>query len=732
MKEWYRLRWRDVLNRQVEVHIVDAATCEGYRMREATDLTVSAEGLVTEEDDGDDVLQPVRTTTGRLSVMCSREELIPVSRDNEWRVIVWLEGIVMFRGWLKSESFSMEYNGVRNAFQYTVIDDIEAMKCAKFSQSGRMSIGSVISSCLAALTGSVLEQEFGALEFLISESVPYVDEPMDIIDATVDAWQWKDADGGLSSCYDVMASLSESLGAVLRSMNGQVVMTVPGDVAGRMWRVSSSSSGSMLVEGRDVSVRDDGMIVYRGKHTMTLLPRRRHVTISSEGKAYEMEGVDVSSDLLEFSGFAHTTAYNTRHEPFPLYYKCYGSGGGVSINNNGTGIAFLGLVGSHYVYEDYWDTGEDFDPGSELDGTGVRRNLNFQEVLYLVQQINDEQGARISGLETWSKTIGPISPSSTIDAVASLRTEAMENGVVVSNANVSISTGNVSLTSGGISIEIDSLYLLGRQYGGVMSPLKEVYRIPSQRAGEIVWLCELEAGRMWWNGAAWQEERCSFVIESHENQDAQTPSGVRLNKTIDQMFFSNGYSAPITSPISGSVSLRIVGCWDLGYYETPGDPERGDVYVTYEAAPIPVAAIKSLSVKHCVAFSDEWSKKSDIRRREIGGSTGDTISASVALTCGENIVESAGLLKKDESRVRSVADGSTRGTLSDVLLSRYVRYYGEPQVWVRLEEKSFADEILLERWNGSRECSGFGMRIDYVNAVRSVKWYCGSTAAAPT
>lgn len=656
-----------------------------------------------EEDDETDMLRALRVTTGKLDVVAKVADLVVPTRDDEWRFRLRQNGVTVFTGWLKCEAMEMPLSSDYEEFTYTVIDNLECLKCRKMELAGLVKVGDLIAWCLVALLGNAGTRVYWGNGIYWDKDGP------GLLNLMVNAMQWK-TDDGYGDCQKVLEDIALSTGATVRSCADGISFQTLRDTHYTVYETAmDAETGQPVLKAAGTSATAVGSqaVAWRGEHTMCVVPGRRHVTITTGGQAYELDGASLSGgDLL---GRRFHTDESPRNDGsgsnwFPFYWK----GMGVDDDNNGkpllefTGTGdeeeFLPGVGSYCVEEDYWNTGSSEDPGSGTEDNG-KRNVELHRVIYVVQTRYNPSSGLLDPMEAASREKNNLAAEKPDLLVSMGRECGDELAERYPGHSVKLKGKTGSVRNAYIDIVMKFKPMTGKmiRFGNkyVMSPLKLSEK--PLFLGRPVWLAMLKVGEWYCNGGydswkiqPWQKDPCTMILSVKEgiygkNEEWTLAPHIGLN-TVAHV---DGFGIPLPYEFSGGdIELTLFG---LYYYNTgtkfqpitPGNTigmweHYAGMTGVYESA------ITSLSMEVSTPIRDQGKKETFIRRQRIDGSANDTVSATVPF-CTGGIAPNCGMLMRTSvTAVERVTDGTTTGTVADVLLAQYVAAYSHPSFFVRL------------------------------------------------
>ena len=228
-----------------------------------------------------------------------------------------------------------------------------------------------------------------------------------------------------------------------------------------------------------------------------------------------------------------------------------------------------------------------------------------------------------------------------------------------------------------------------------MSPLKLSDDPQLSARRKLVWVARMTAGEWYCNGGFdswkinnWQKEPCTMLLEMNPGEYGKNEEWTLKPSVISGVYTSAhveglGFLLP-PKFTGGRIELTIYGAVTMSStinhqsIPTPGYSH----YVSMRG--VNVTAITSLSLSVSQPIREEAKKETFIRRQRIDGSANETVSATVPF-CTGGIAPNCGMLMRTTfTSVERVTDGTTTGTVADVLLAQYVAAYSHPSFFVRL------------------------------------------------
>ena len=114
MNKTYKMEWEDWQGHDLSLFVYDIET-------ESSDVVTMEPGdvpLVVEQTDRDEIMKPLRYTTARISVMSSFHDLIELTGDNRYRVVVKRGNDVVWQGWLTSDVLDQPFQTAEDEISY--------------------------------------------------------------------------------------------------------------------------------------------------------------------------------------------------------------------------------------------------------------------------------------------------------------------------------------------------------------------------------------------------------------------------------------------------------------------------------------------------------------------------------------------------------------------------------------------------------------------------------------
>ncbi len=435
-------------------------------------LTPSANPLATEEDDDDDVMIPVRSTTAKIGVVCTNDAMIKIERDNQWRVTARRGNEIVFRGFLKSEVLDMSYSAEHEEIVYTAIDDLEAAKCWRTDTTPRaVSLIGMIREYVEKISCS------DGTYINISDAIfriPNDDQGIGILSATVNnnAWITRERSSNLltgSTYYDVLEDISRAAGLSWRSYGNSLYLYSPFSASGSRYYINT---GVFRKTGNWHQTGDIPPEWY-GKHRYSLIPAKGKVVVTSKCAGDSEDAAKLDVEHLKMIGTSwkrqRVDGYDNDHSIMSIVAKVYDKIGS-NIEVTQTGLQALETVavsdntggfqksGSFVISEDYWDTPSSMEDRGTLPEDNVKKTFQFEDVLYMVQTKHDDSIIVFDNTAT----------SSFDDALAAMYAWARSR-----NLKASIRYTANGLTDGGLSIALTSYVSKSAwKAGGNFTPIK--------------------------------------------------------------------------------------------------------------------------------------------------------------------------------------------------------------------------------------------------------------------
>lgn len=167
----WRVPFKSISNKQYYINIYD----EGWT-GSITTLTGSASPIVINEDKDEDIFKPVRTSSGNISLIGGSElqALIPQYATHRYVVLVDGSNNVHWHGYIKPETFSMDWKNEPTEVQLPVISPIGVLEGVELTASSAITssfldiLEEAMNATKAHFTGLVMPQ-------LLTDFTPLLD-----------------------------------------------------------------------------------------------------------------------------------------------------------------------------------------------------------------------------------------------------------------------------------------------------------------------------------------------------------------------------------------------------------------------------------------------------------------------------------------------------------------------------------------------------------------------------
>lgn len=738
----YYVQWGDPLGNGYLAEVFRPGDTDG----ELTRYAAGRNAFQLEEDDETDVMKAIRVTTAKLDVVAKVADLVVPTLDDEWRFRLRQNGVTVFTGWLKCEALEMALSSDYEEFTYTVIDDLECLKCRKMELAGLVKVGDLIAWCLVALLGNTGTRVYWG------NGIYWEKDGQGLLNLMVNAMQWK-TDDGYGDCQKVLEDIALSTGSTVRSCADGISFQTLRDTHYTVYEATvDAETGRPVLTAAGTSATAVGSqaVAWRGEHTLCVVPGRRHVTITTGGKAYELDGASLSGGELLGGGFHFDNIPFSSTSPysFPFYWKGFGvdtdNDGKPLLEFTGTGDEeeFLPGVGSYCVDEDYWDTGSKEDPGSGSEAEG-KRNVEFRRVLYVLQRRSSSDGEFIDPKEHYSLAeTAPIKDQDLLESVVKRGVDEMAN--ILSDKHFVRVTSTIGASSGSwLDLVIKFKLMTGKMVHDVnnnrdfMSPLKLSEPQEDDPVLTYAWIARLKIGEWYcnagygpWKRQPWQKESCTMLLKMEKGNFGKNEEWtlVRSIEGVNPSADTKGLGIPMPSDFTGGdLELTIFGA--VTYSAQILSTVANNVWrhvVSIDG--LPETAITSFSLSLSPPLRSDTKKETLIRRQRIDGSANDTVSATVPFCTGGIAPNCGMLMRRAVTAVDRVTDGTTTGTVADVLLAQYVAAYSHASFFVRL---AVAFDPVRRRgglhkvaWRG-KAFPVVSSSVDTASGVETVTLWCG-------
>lgn len=540
------MQWRDLEERLCRLTMTDL---DAASTGDTVELTPSGRPFVTSTDSDTHPMTPIRTGSGKISFITTDGFQILPTRSNQWRVVLTVDGQVMWLGWLKAESYNQRLHGVNEEVSINVISDTEALKTWSLDPElgfGMTTLRSLISECFDHLhlqTGEdALELEFSC------DITPEGENFLDIFNFEVSRFNFfTENEEGYEgkTCFEVIESICKFFGWTLTSTpGGRMLFSYAG--ANQYSAISYADFKAGGTVGTDITPTTLSFESLQScsMHDQTLEPGRRKISVKAEvnpvnnilpelgASASQVKWLHQFTVEYSRNNVAATMPWrvrllepNSKRITFPVYTPT----GTIDISDvTPENFDRVGIYGLFPISHDYW-AGPKEDPGSSETEDG---KINYQ----------------------WSDIFLFRSPNT---------------GETNQPLLIAKGAGNCMFKNGGFEIAMNlhaqdsydvnpgvNINPTGPNTGGVYGPIKRGWQIRDGGTNNARVTFSLRVGDKWWNGTTWTTERRTPNIVIW-GQEAFQYNHEKCTKTLAMPFHSTHYAIPIDQPLYGELELQI-------------------------------------------------------------------------------------------------------------------------------------------------------------------------------
>ena len=655
MNKTYKMEWDDWQGRQLSLFVYDIET-------ESSDVVTMEPGdvpLVVEQTDRDEMMKPLRYTTARISVISSFQDLIELTGDNRYRVVVKRGNDVVWQGWLTSDVLDQPFQTAEDEISYNAVDDLGHMSAVNLTDTATsLTLRGIFQQGIDSFRGK--GAEYGTQYIYVGNGFPIVtsvDNTLDII-TNIQEWKYKDDEGKIVTAPldDILKEMMKLMGCTLFSdgMDWYIVSPVDTQLSGGVEMDGSLSFAGVIFS--DFTVRQFYSLKPMGSHKLTIFNPVNHVSMVSGGDEIGSILPEISSKKLKFLkaidpefkysgdqndqtatqiGWKALQYVSPAGEDGEIQLFRYAAnaqqssqtqivlGDEVSENISYTpypeGKNIFWRVGACFLREDYYDTVSTIDEGS---GDAFdKKNYDFHERLYI---LTAEVVASGYDVRCYKNTIQHIQTEWT-DYDKYVK-EVMDTALMTWNKPMVTLRKRDGFTadSGGlcISCEIWRGWNYTSSYQNIPQKMKGPLLV-NKSGGLCIIVCLLRIGDQYWDGSQFIQTPCQFyMIASINGNTSNTEFSVINNtKELTQNYKCNGYSIPVTNLISGDVELNI---YFVGQFTAIRDSST-NYYSGTLADTGMLNIIKDFKVEYCPPLGEDFEEeKSESSRKSMNaGGIGD-------------------------------------------------------------------------------------------------------------
>lgn len=550
------MKWRDFREQECILTMTDVEASGG----ETVNLIPAATPFVTNTEGDTNPMTPMRSGSGSINFIGEDGVSIVPRNSHQWRAVLTVNGMVMWTGWLKAETFNQRLWGVNEDVSLNVIDDIEALKTWTLDTDkgfGMVSLRSLICECVDHVHNRVGND---LVEVMFSKDIwPGVsfDELFDLQVSRYNFFTSTEYGNEGQTCYEVLESICKTFGWSLSETHGtgagiRLLFSYAGAREYRRVDYERFRNG----EWTDMSEESPLLKKFysmtpMGMHDYSIEQGYKLISVVSEvnlvNNLLPQLGIDNSNvkDVWDFkveyqrNGTPGEMDWRVRLlEPknarteFPKYTLSEGVKGtpvpfyGAITEDNFDRIGYYGI---YPISHDYWG-GPKEDPGS---AEKKEDKINYEwSDLYLVRCMD------------------------IADNTHPLLIARIEGHCLYGNGGFEIGM-ELHVQD---SFEVDpgvNIIMSGAERGGVYGPIKRGWQIRDGGTNNPRVVMLLRVGDKWWNGEAWENQRSTFSVTIWGQQAFQY-NHEKTNKVLDWKFNATHYAIPINTTLQGDTELQII------------------------------------------------------------------------------------------------------------------------------------------------------------------------------
>lgn len=653
--------------------------------------------FITEVDSELDVMKPVRTGNGTITILSSitsiDEDLF--TSDNRFRVVLEVDGEVMWLGWLSGNCFNQPYDNLVQEIQFNCIDDIAALASKSFKYfkddyymendivgydfTGdfvNISFREWLTECFI-LFDCQTRAESGAYyydehRFIFNNQIAIHIEGLDlfkILDYKVNRYNFfsenenEDGDKYVGATYlDFLEEFCKTFFFTCYQDGKKIVFARQIDEQTEFYDnltlqdIHDSTSRPTSYE-MNIAL---SQLTPRGTHDITTKSAAKKVEIvvtpNKVDDALSMPQIDLKdvtannsflrnlSQWTDDEGVTHRGKWLCR--PFQTgtveaimwsfddrsrWYKIDGQPYNYAQISNL--LSHESASGAVLCNEDYWESAS-YDTGSSPTDA-EKKSYNFHNRIYITA------GTSTGGEIPEGVTRPDSCPALVMDGI-----------------------GSATYTRGGFNISFKA------HEGLVLSQGPALYNGLGFDFFAVAVRCQLRVGDNYWDGSSWVHAKSYFTIYT-EQHDVNSMADVASNKHYTMDIDAEDFVIPVgSSPLTGKVHFEIIWATHSGFVN------KATGLIT-NPTNTPCIAIEDLEISYGQQQTTELTKiykkeKSDYRYiKQKNDGTGDDKSVNLSIhSLQDNISAYSNLIEEDYGEEKPIDKiGNTK--LESIILSEY-------------------------------------------------------------